>query len=99
MQWLFVYGFLPGTHPPFGTLLPIRMLRKALFLESLAVRLKRLVLAPYLAGTYPESGFAELDPDALLIYFCGRAALDEITDPDADYWTQTRYIIAISPVE
>ena len=56
-------------------------------------------LAPYLASTYPESGFAELDPDALLIYFCGRAALDEITDPDADYWTQTRYIIAISPLE
>jgi hypothetical protein len=56
-------------------------------------------LAPYLASTYPESGFAELDPDALLIYFCGRAALDEITDPNADYWTQTRYIIAISPVE
>jgi hypothetical protein len=56
-------------------------------------------LAPYLAGTYPESGFAELDPDALLIYFCGRAALDEITDPDADYWTQTRYVIAIEPVK
>ena len=56
-------------------------------------------LAPYLASIYPESSFAELDPDALLIYFCGRAALDEITDPNADYWTQTRYIIAISPVE
>lgn len=54
-------------------------------------------LAPYLANTYPESGFADLDPDALLIYFCGRAALDEITDPDADYWTQTRYVIAIAP--
>ena len=54
-------------------------------------------LAPYLASAYPDSGFAELDPDALLIYFCGRAALDEITDPDADYWTQTRYIIAIAP--
>lgn len=51
-------------------------------------------LVPYLAGAYPESGFAELDRDALLIYFCGRAALDEITDPDADYWTQTRYVIA-----
>jgi len=56
-------------------------------------------LAPYLASAYPESGFAELDPDALLIYFCGRAALDENTDPDSDYWTQTRYIIAISPVD
>ena len=56
-------------------------------------------LAPYLASAYPESGFADLDPDALLIYFCGRAALDEITDPDADYWTQTRYVIAITPGE
>lgn len=56
-------------------------------------------LAPYLASAYPESGFADLDPDALLIYFCGRAALDENTDPAADYWTQTRYIIAISPVD
>ncbi len=56
-------------------------------------------LVPYLAGAYPESGFADLDPGALLIYFCGRAALDEITDPDADYWTQTRYVIAISPAE
>lgn len=56
-------------------------------------------LVPYLSSTYPESGFGGLDPDALLIYFCGRAALDEITNPEADYWTQTRYIIAISPVE
>lgn len=56
-------------------------------------------LVPYLASAYPESGFANIGPDALLIYFCGRAALDEITNPDADYWTQTRFIIAISPVE
>lgn len=56
-------------------------------------------LAPYLASAYPDSGFTELDSDALLIYFCGRAALDEITDPDADYWTQTRYVIAIAPGE
>ncbi len=54
-------------------------------------------LVPYLASAYPQSGFAELNPNALLIYFCGRAALDEITDPDADYWTQTRFIIAIEP--
>jgi hypothetical protein len=56
-------------------------------------------LVPYLAKAYPHSGFTELNPDALLIYFCGRAALDEITDPDADYWTQTRYVIAITPGE
>jgi len=54
-------------------------------------------LVPYLAQTYPESGFADLDEDALLIYFCGRAALDERTDPEAGYWTQTRYVIALSP--
>jgi hypothetical protein len=54
-------------------------------------------LVPYLASAYSESDFAELDPNALLIYFCGRAALDEITDPDADYWTQARYVIAITP--
>lgn len=54
-------------------------------------------LVPYLAQAYPQSGFAELNEDALLIYFCGRAALDERTDPDAGYWTQTRYIIAVEP--
>ena len=54
-------------------------------------------LVPYLGGAYPESGFAELDPNSLLIYFCGRAALDEITDPNADYWTQARFILAITP--
>ena len=56
-------------------------------------------LVPYLAQAYPESGFADLDEDALLIYFCGRAALDERTDPSAGYWTQTRYVIAIEPQE
>jgi len=56
-------------------------------------------LVPYLAQTYPQSGFADLDEDALLIFFCGRAALDERTDPDAGYWTQTRYVIALEPVE
>ena len=54
-------------------------------------------LVPYLASAYPESGFAEVGPNALIIYFCGRAALDEITYPEADYWTQTRFIIAIEP--
>lgn len=54
-------------------------------------------LVPYLAQAYPESGFEGLGEDALLIYFCGRAALDERTDPDAGYWTQTRYVIALEP--
>ena len=56
-------------------------------------------LVPYLAQAYPQSGFADLNEDALLIFFCGRAALDERTDPDAGYWTQTRYVIAIEPQE
>ena len=55
-------------------------------------------LVPYLASAYPDSGFSELDPDAMLLYFCGRAAIDELTDPDAEYWTQTRFVIAISPL-
>ncbi len=54
-------------------------------------------LVPYLAQAYPQSGFADLNEDALLIFFCGRAALDERTDPEAGYWTQTRYVIAIEP--
>lgn len=54
-------------------------------------------LVPYLGQAYPQSGFAELSPDAMLIYFCGRAALDELTDPDAGYWTQARFVIAIEP--
>lgn len=65
--------------------------------EELSRRTMELV--PYLAQAYPQSGFADLDEDALLIYFCGRAALDERTDPDAGYWTQTRYVIALEPVE
>lgn len=56
-------------------------------------------LVPYLAGAYPQSGFADLSPDAMLVYFCGRAALDERTDPDTGYWTQTRFIIALEPNE
>ena len=56
-------------------------------------------LVPYLAQAYPQSGFSDLGENALLIFFCGRAALDERTDPDAGYWTQTRYVIALEPVE
>ena len=56
-------------------------------------------LVPYLAQAYPDSGFSDLGEDTLLIYFCGRAALDERTDPDAGYWTQTRYIIALEPTK
>ena len=56
-------------------------------------------LVPYLGSAYPESGFLDIEPDAMLLYFCGRAAVDELTDQNADYWTQTRFVIAITPVE
>lgn len=60
---------------------------------------KTMDLVPWLAENYPESGFDRLSSDALLIYFCGRAALDERTDSKAGYWTQSRYIIAIEPLD
>ena len=60
---------------------------------------KTMELVPWLAENYPENGFDGLSSDALLIYFCGRAALDERTDPNAGYWTQSRYILAIEPVD
>ena len=60
---------------------------------------KTMELVPWLAEKYPGNGFEELSSDALLIYFCGRAALDERTDPKAGYWTQSRYILAIEPVD
>lgn len=60
---------------------------------------KTMELVPWLAENYPGQGFDGLSSDALLIYFCGRAALDERTDPNAGYWTQSRYILAIEPVD
>jgi len=60
---------------------------------------KTMELVPWLAENYPESGFDRLSSEALLIYFCGRAALDERTDPKAGYWTQSRYILAIEPLD
>jgi hypothetical protein len=55
-------------------------------------------LVPWLAENYPESSFDRIRTDALLIYFCGRAALDERTDPNVGYWNQSRYILAIEPI-
>ena len=60
---------------------------------------KTMELVPWLAEKYPESGFDRLSKNALLINFCGRAALDERTDPKAGYWTQSRYILAIEPLD
>ena len=60
---------------------------------------KTMELVPWLAEKYPGYGFDGLSKNALLIYFCGRAALDERTDPNAGYWTQSRYILAIEPID
>ena len=60
---------------------------------------KTMELVPWLAEKYPGKGFDGLSSDALLINFCGRAALDERTDPKAGYWTQSRYILAIEPID
>jgi hypothetical protein len=54
-------------------------------------------LVPYLKQAYPGAGFEDIDENTLLLFFCGRAALDEQNNPEADYWTQTRYIIALMP--
>lgn len=56
-------------------------------------------LVPFLAQKYPGAGFEDISEEALLLFFCGRAALDEPTNADADYWTQARYVIALMPEE
>ena len=64
-----------------------------------AVSQQSMNLVPYLAETYPDSGFAELNGPALILYFCGRGLSDELYDPKADYFTQSRIIVAITPAE
>lgn len=54
-------------------------------------------LVPFLRQAYPGSGFEDIDENSLLLFFCGRAAVDEQNNSQADYWTQTRYIIALMP--
>lgn len=54
-------------------------------------------LVPFLREAYPGAGFEDIDENALLLLFCGRAAVDEQNNPQADYWTQARYIIALMP--
>ncbi len=67
--------------------------------EVEAVSQQSMTLVPYLAETYPDSGFAELNAPALILYFCGRGLSDELYDPRADYFTQSRIIVAITPAE
>ncbi|HOE35797.1 MAG: hypothetical protein GX415_06785 [Chloroflexi bacterium] len=54
-------------------------------------------LVPYLAETYPESGFAELEAGGLVLYFCGRQLSTEPADMKAGYFSQTRIIVGIAP--
>lgn len=56
-------------------------------------------LVPYLAEAYPESGFDKLKPPSILLYFCGRRLSNETMDPEMNYWTQSRIIIAFEPWE
>lgn len=52
-------------------------------------------LVPYLAKTYPESGFDKLKAPELLLYFCGRRLTYEMEDPTVEYYAQSRIIVAI----
>ena len=54
-------------------------------------------LVPYLAETYPESGFAGLEEGGLVLYFCGRQLSTEPADMKAGYYSQTRIIVGIAP--
>lgn len=52
-------------------------------------------LVPYLAKTYPESGFDKLEAPELLLYFCGRRLTTERENPKVWYYAQSRIIVAI----
>lgn len=55
-------------------------------------------LVPYLAETYPDSGFEEMSPPGLLFYFCGQQLTGEMANPNYNKWTQARFIIGVMPV-
>ncbi len=46
-------------------------------------------LVPYLAETYPGSGFEKLSQPGLLFYFCGQQLTGEMANP-ITMWTQDR---------
>jgi len=52
-------------------------------------------LVPYLAKTYPESGFDKLKAPELLLYFCGRLLTTETPDYSIPDYSRTRIIVAI----
>jgi len=63
------------------------------------VSLHIMDLVQHLGAMYPESGFAELGNDALVLYFCGRALAGEQTNPRLDHWTQARFVLGLVPLE
>lgn len=63
------------------------------------VSLQPMNLVPYLAENYPGSGFSWMELPGLLFYFCGRQLRGETYNTRLDYWTQSRFIIGIMPVD
>ena len=63
--------------------------------EMVAVSSHVMDLVPYLAKTYPESGFDKLQAPELLLYFCGRRLTTEREDPTIEYYAQSRIIVTI----
>lgn len=55
-------------------------------------------LVPYLNEKYPNRGFDLLNPQDLVLYFCGRQLNPEDSNPDYDYYTQARIIVGIQPL-
>ncbi len=55
-------------------------------------------LVPYLAETYPDSGFEKMLSPGLILYFCGQKLGGEIPNPNYNDWTQARFIIGVMPV-
>lgn len=54
-------------------------------------------LQPYLAETYPDSGFDQMTAPGMLLYFCGRRLNGESYNVNENYWTQSRIIIGFQP--
>ena len=55
-------------------------------------------LLPYLAETYPDSGFDKMTTPGMLLYFCGRRLNGESYNLNENYWTQSRIIIGFQPL-
>lgn len=54
-------------------------------------------IVPYLADTYPAADFQFLEnkQQVVFLYFCGLALEGEERNPDANKWTQARFVIAL----